>query len=369
MKKIKVLIPDGESNFATRVAQALSNYNNIELYIICRYNNRKLFYCSNVKGFIINDLAFDTKDKIQIINTYIAEKSIELLLPVSVIGIRFISENKENINSHCKLTPVANVDIFDTVNNKATLAKLFRGSNVPHPKTWLFEELSELSDTNTFKRVLAKPSGGSGGLNIKIINSLQELTIFCTENKSDLSNYIFQEYRNGYDIDISLFASDGKIISYTIQKPYKYDKTNFTPSTALEFLHDDRVYETAIEFVKLTKWNGIGHIDMRIDTDTNELFFIEINPRFWASLLGSVSVGVNFPYHVICHSLNLPLVENKKIPSYYFVMKDYKKFLLLIWYKFIGKEKHFIFFNLPYLLKNIRSFYYERTDKHIDYDY
>src|SRR5439155_12421826 len=43
-------------------------------------------------------------------------------------------------------------------------------------------------------------------------------------------------------------------------------------------------------------WEGIAHIDMREDPESGEVRVIEVNPRYWSSLLASHAAGVNFPY-------------------------------------------------------------------------
>ncbi len=45
--------------------------------------------------------------------------------------------------------------------------------------------------------------------------------------------------------------------------------------------------------MKNLHWNRIAHIDLRYDIDGN-LYIIEVNPRFWESLLASLSAGINF---------------------------------------------------------------------------
>ena len=53
-------------------------------------------------------------------------------------------------------------------------------------------------------------------------------------------------------------------------------------------------------------WNGVAHIDMRIDAEDGEVKIFELNSRFWGSILGSLRAGVNFPHLACLSALKIP---------------------------------------------------------------
>jgi predicted ATP-grasp superfamily ATP-dependent carboligase len=42
-------------------------------------------------------------------------------------------------------------------------------------------------------------------------------------------------------------------------------------------------------------WSGVANIDMRFDARHHMPLVLELNGRYWLSLLGSLNAGVNFP--------------------------------------------------------------------------
>ena len=48
--------------------------------------------------------------------------------------------------------------------------------------------------------------------------------------------------------------------------------------------------------MKDLRWNGVAHLDLRYDARARQIKVIEINTRFWLTVVGSALVaGVNFP--------------------------------------------------------------------------
>jgi predicted ATP-grasp superfamily ATP-dependent carboligase len=47
--------------------------------------------------------------------------------------------------------------------------------------------------------------------------------------------------------------------------------------------------------VRETGYHGVGEIDTRYDPATDDYKLLEVNPRFWASIVYAAHAGMNFP--------------------------------------------------------------------------
>ena len=67
------------------------------------------------------------------------------------------------------------------------------------------------------------------------------------------------------------------------------------------------------------KWSSIVNIDFIYDENDKQAKILEVNPRYWQSLLGSLFAGVNFPYLAYLASLHIdfPRPELSIIRSLY----------------------------------------------------
>jgi predicted ATP-grasp superfamily ATP-dependent carboligase len=121
----------------------------------------------------------------------------------------------------------------------------------------------------------------------------------------------------GYDIDCSVVCKDGKVLAYTIQKGIVSPKEQFRAAIGIEFLHNEEVISVVRRMMQLLNWSGVAHIDLRWDNDAKEIKVIEINARYWGSILGSLKVGINFP------ELAIQLSKGESIPTLEFREERY----------------------------------------------
>lgn len=63
----------------------------------------------------------------------------------------------------------------------------------------------------------------------------------------------------------------------------------------IEFVNDEAVFAVTSRLMSELKWSGVAHIDLRYDRRDGKVKVLEINARYWSSILGSLAAGMNFP--------------------------------------------------------------------------
>ncbi len=121
----------------------------------------------------------------------------------------------------------------------------------------------------------------------------------------------------GYDIDCSVLCKDGRILVHTIQKCIVPNPVPFRIPLAIEFVENAEVLKVAARLIRALNFNGVANIDLRVDERDGRVQVIEVNPRYWLSLLGSQSAGVNFPQLACLAALGLPFPKIEYQPRRY----------------------------------------------------
>jgi D-aspartate ligase len=98
------------------------------------------------------------------------------------------------------------------------------------------------------------------------------------------------------------------------------------------FLKSQQVLEVIEELISKLNWTGIASVDLRYDLQEDNVKVLEINPRYWGSLLGALRSGVNFPYLACLSGLEIPFERPKYKEKVYLTGKatlqqGYKKTL------------------------------------------
>ncbi len=88
----------------------------------------------------------------------------------------------------------------------------------------------------------------------------------------------------------------GEVLTYTIQKGTLGGKTQFAPPVGMVFIEVPGLLEVVQHLMRTLNWSGVAHVDCRYDRKTDQYKVLEINPRYWTSLDGSLLAGVNFPW-------------------------------------------------------------------------
>jgi predicted ATP-grasp superfamily ATP-dependent carboligase len=331
-KRITILIPDECENalsyYTARSLKAAKD--EFKIYIltssICQSNDNSWlnFYKNSwhVDDILFSEKKFGSIDYLEDCLKIIKDNNIDLIFAASELGFKFVSQFRNELLELCRLIALPSETALDTAFNKFDFSVFIDKHNLPTPKTALLKDFK--ADEFKFP-VLLKPIYGNGGKNIKKINNLSELNL---NFESESNNYIIQEYINGYDIDCNVLCEKGKTLTTTIQIPLGTPR-NFSPKVdKLQFVHDPIVLDLVQRMMGKFEWSGVAHLDLRYSAQTGELYVIEINPRFWQSLLGSLVAGVNFPYYLYLLSTGSELELVDYQDKYYAKIPRFVKDLL-----------------------------------------
>jgi len=106
--------------------------------------------------------------------------------------------------------------------------------------------------------------------------------------------HIVQEFVRGYGLSCNVLCQHGRIVAHTLQRGFLPPLGSFQVPSGVEFFRQDETMASICKLMAALDWNGVANIDLRFNELEQRALILEINPRFWGSLLGSLSVGVNF---------------------------------------------------------------------------
>lgn len=169
---------------------------------------------------------------------------------------------------------------------------------LPTPTTYYFLSKEHLNFQTLASTLgipfVIKPTNRAGSEGIKIIASASELENAILRNADyQFTPLLAQKYIAGNDIDISLLAIHGQVKVVAVQQ---------VSGSVIHFLSEPSLEVMAARLCKASSYEGVMHIDARIDELSGKIYLIESNPRFWASLTAALWCGVNFVQESLKHS-------------------------------------------------------------------
>jgi predicted ATP-grasp superfamily ATP-dependent carboligase len=194
---------------------------------------------------------------------------------------------------------IPDADTIVTLHNKWKLSRVMDRLGVPYPETELCADADALARTSLPFPIITKPPDRDAGVGFQIHRTRQELTARLERGKLAAAfPVIAQRFVPGWDLGFSFLASHGHLVAYSICEHKRNGERRF---------YEDARLRAAIQrLVEETRYHGVGHFDARYDPARDDFRVLELNPRFWGSLLYSTNAGVNYP-ELLVRLEDLPL--------------------------------------------------------------
>ena len=190
--------------------------------------------------------------------------------------------------------PVSSLDECELFFDKLKSEKWCLNCNINYPK----------SEGNF--PMFAKPINGSASKGIRKINTEEEL--LSISNRED---YVVQKYIDGEEYSIDIYRSfiDNEIKGLV---PRMRLETQGGESIKTITIKDQEIIDFANDLILKTNLKGPLTLQVLKEKGSNQLYFMELNPRFGGAVVASIAAGVNIPKMIIydyCKKNILPISD------------------------------------------------------------
>lgn len=230
---------------------------------------------------------------------WLKKNKCDILFPMDDCTLDVVIENYDELKNYCHI-PVPEKTSYFTAADKGLSVKAAAASGIDCPDTKMpasLDELPELADSLTFPVVL-KPRRSSGSRGITVVHNKKDFIRIYTEVHKVYPLPLVQEFipqGEKYDVCL-LFDRNSELKASFVQKELRYFPPDSGPSTVQESVLWPELVEKSVALLKKIKWYGVVEVEFMVDPRDGKPKFMEINPRFWASLHTAILSGVDFPW-------------------------------------------------------------------------
>ena len=314
MRKVPILILEYSNYLLTaNTLYCLGQCKQFDIHFLSRNAKSPFRYSQQIKSFYYFPKEEPDASFLAFAKKTTEKTNAKVLVPTSSPSFRFIIQNQEAIQQFIKVIPLPELWAYEIAADKGKLAEFLLKNQIATPPTFysLSENLEKQLEDFPFP-VLLKPKVGSGGQGaskkpgITRFDDKAKLVSFIRQHKLE-EGYIIQHFIDGYVIGCNVLYKDGQLITHTIQKGLVL-RENFLPSLGIEFFNNYEVIELVHNLMSKLKWNGLANLDLIYDNKNKSIKILEVNPRFWVTIAGSMfTANINFPALACMMALNLPM--------------------------------------------------------------
>lgn len=294
-----VLLTNGQQRKTLAAARSLGSRGiNIIAAEETRFNPTAFSkYCSK---FLVYPSPKETPDKFyEWLRSTIAQYKCDVFFPMDDDTMEVTMGHYEELSKLCSI-PVADLNSFKIASDKGESTALAMASGVFCPDTVMPKSLEELESLSLKIRypAIIKPRKSSGSRGIRVVYNKDEL---LEEYRGIHEKYpypIVQDYINlgdKYSVNM-IFDREHQIKACYEQKYLRTFPIKNGPSTLTESVSYPEIAEAAKKLMKNLNWYGVVEVEFVIDSNSGKANFMEINPRFWASVQSAIYAGVDFPW-------------------------------------------------------------------------
>lgn len=293
---MKILLLGSNDRAALATARALGNNGHLieNIYFSVRTPLNYSKYI-NQSYYIGNPYINYTNFKQRLI-AFVENEAPDSIFPTSDISLDILFDCKEELRAFSKLI-IPNERAYRLARNKHESLKLAEELSIPFPK---YKKVQILEVSTSNYPLYIKPIYSSliqnqtcFSFSVNKVQNPDELEQVLRDSVSVVPVMLQTEIVGGYGIGVNVFARNGKIKFYTVNKrlhePLNGGGSSYRVSVDLDNKLEEYVNKLVLEM------SLSGAMMFEFKATNNDYYLMEINPRVWGSLPLSIFSGVNFP--------------------------------------------------------------------------
>jgi carbamoyl-phosphate synthase large subunit len=267
---------------------------------------------------------------------YITQKEgqIDLIIPCLDAELPLYIKYQNELEKIGIKTFLPNLESFE-LRNKNKLAKLAKELNLKYPATFELASIKEIVDLIREEKIKFPFMVKGNYYKAYKAHTIEEaIEHFYTISNEWGFPVLLQETVTGEEINL-VGVADGKGNLKGAVSMKKLTTTSLGKIWSGITINNPKLLEVAKEFVKATKWRGPFELECMANKE--EVYMIEINPRFPAWVYFATEVGINLPQMVVKLANGEEVEENLEFPVGKMYMRftdevvvDYTQFMKLL---------------------------------------
>ena len=242
--------------------------------------------------------------------TICRKQAIDAIVPLTKNAIDFLDKYREELSSQNRRLFIPESFAIKVCHDKWNLWKFMKQEGFKSPKTFLLAESEPLG----IFPLIAKKRKGEGGKNQSIIENQRDLDYYMDK----YSHHIFQEYIQGKEFSIDLFADVNGVPKLIVPRERLLVRGGEVMTSKIQM---NKPIIASVEALS-RKLGLTGPCTIQGIQDTNgEFFFTDLNLRFGSGSVHTIDAGGNIPLMIYQEragqDLLKPSIQDKSIMTRY----------------------------------------------------
>lgn len=257
-----------------------------------------------------------TPEYLDLVKSIIAEKKIDVVIPMGDSVAEFLSRNRDELSSltHFKMPTLED---FMKGYDKNQLMSLCREKGYPHPLTI---DLSKTAydDASKFCNFpypgILKPNCTTGGRGMCLINNYDDLLQIYPRIKAEFGECHLQQFirEGGSQVKLQLYVNEaGELLYSSVMEKVRWYPVKGGSSCCSVSVQKPQMVEICHNILKDIHWIGFADFDTIGNPDTGELLIMEINPRLPACIGAATCAGIDWGQIIVDDYLDRPQKQYK----------------------------------------------------------